>query len=269
MNQIHRLTLRRPAIGILATVFLVLAMGCASVNRLREAQDAFNAASAAENAQKFTAPSDAISSLGSVRSGYASALLSLSRIDSEDASQLKQDGLWSTTLTLKALCHWRLGQYEPSLKAAAEAQALSADQILPRDKAILEALPGLVKTDQAYEIILSRPPGAHPQLMEDVAELLTGPNGAVADIDRARNSADQNHPVQVYLLQSQLAAYRNYLVAQDRLNSRALIAEEDPARLAALSQLKELKRVLAVEDPENSQRFVNYWEDICGLTLDP
>jgi hypothetical protein len=257
------------AAGVLATIFFVFAVGCASVNRLREAQDAFNAASAAENAQRFAAPSDAISSLGSVRSGYASALLSLSRIDSEDAKQLQRDGLWSTTLTLKALCHWRLGQYEPALKAAAEAKALGVDRILPRDKAILEALPGLIKTDQAYELILSEAPGAHPQLMGEVAELLVGPNGSVADIDRARASADRNHPVQVYLLQTQLAAYRNCVVAQDRLNSRALVAEGDPAQLAGLSQLKELKRVLAAEDSENAQQLVNYWEDICGLTLDP
>jgi hypothetical protein len=61
------------------------------------------------------------------------------------------------------------------------------------------------------------------------------------------------------LLQTQLAAYRNCVVAQDRLNSCALVAEGDPAQLAGLSQLKELKRVLAAEDSENVQRLVNYW----------
>src|SRR5688572_9268208 len=166
----------------LALLALIIA-GCASTNRLREAQDAFNQAAAAENTLRFDAKaSDAVTSLGAVRSGYASALLSLDKLEnSKDESRLRNDGLWGTALTLKALTQWRLGQFDKAIATAELAKQSASDQTYPRDQAIVAALPGLVKTDQAYSKILLT-----NSSLTDVEALLIGANGAVANIQRGR-----------------------------------------------------------------------------------
>src|SRR4051812_28872527 len=112
----HRLLVRRTLACCCLALLLALASGCASVNRLREAHDAFNQAAAVENAQRFDSnPASATASLSAVRTGYASALLSLDKMESADERSLRQDGLWGTALTLKALCQWRLGQFQQAL----------------------------------------------------------------------------------------------------------------------------------------------------------
>jgi hypothetical protein len=245
-------------------LLLVLAAGCGSVNHLREAQDAFNQAAAAENVQRFDAsPADAVVNLAAPRSGYASALLSLSKLAPNDEKRLRQDGLWGTTLTLKALSQWRLGQFQSALASAAEAQKTAAEQLYPRDRAVLAALPGLIKTDQAYsKIQTSGTPFA------DVEALLIGDNGAVDNIQRGRDLVDKDHPVQIYLLQAQLAAYLNYLVGQDRLNNHATVPPEHPARVKANAQLKELDRLLKMQQPGSpNQGLVNYWAQRCALDV--
>src|SRR5437667_12428466 len=88
-------------------VAAVLATSCVSINRLREAQDAFNQAAAAENTLRFDStqpvsnPSDAPAAWSLARNGYASALLSLSKLEPKDQQSLQQDGLWGTALSLK------------------------------------------------------------------------------------------------------------------------------------------------------------------------
>jgi tetratricopeptide (TPR) repeat protein len=242
-----------------------LAAGCASINHLREAQDAFNQAAATENALRFdTKASDAAAGLIAVRSGYASALLSLEKLeDSKEQAQLRNDGLWGTALTLKALTQWRLGQFDKAIATADQAKQNAGDQVYPRDQAVMMALPGLVKTDQAYDKIVR----SNTTLVE-VEGLLIGERGAVTDIQRARTQTDKDHPVQVYLLQAQLAAYRNYQVALDRLKNHATVSATDPARVQANAQLKELRRLLKAQQPgKPGEDLVNYWVQLCALDV--
>src|SRR5262245_45378478 len=87
----------RRSIAVLAIgLFLALTSACTSVNRLREAQDSFNQAAAGENALRFdTKASDAATGILSVRSGYASALMSLKALEAngKQQTQLRTDGL--------------------------------------------------------------------------------------------------------------------------------------------------------------------------------
>jgi hypothetical protein len=240
-----------------------LAVGCASVNHLREAQDAFNQAAANENALRFdTRAPDAAAGIIAVRSGYASALLSLEKLEgSKEQAQLRGDGLWGTALILKALAQWRLGQFDKAIATADEARQNASEQIYPRDRAVMTALPGLVKTDQAYDKILRT-----NTTLAEVEGLLIGDRGALTDIQRARTQADRDHPVQGYLLQAQLAAYRNYQIALDRLKNHATVPAADPARANANNQLKELSRLLkAQQTGDAGQKLVEYWVELCTL----
>jgi len=263
LGCIQRLLMKLPVSLVTMIMLITVTAGCASVNRLREAQDSFNQAAAAENTLRFDSnPADAVANLGSVRSGYASAVLSLDKIDDYDKKQLLDDGLWGSALTLKALSQWRLGLFSKALATASEAQKNSGEQMYPRDRAVLVALPGLIKTDQAYDKILNKKP------LEEVLALLIGPSGAIANIQNAQLSVDKDHPVQVYLIQAQLAAYRNYMVAQDRLNNHATIAADDPARMKANEQLVELNRLLQSQQPgPAAQTLISYWVKLCALDM--
>lgn len=258
---------RRAGLAALVLVVALAVGGCASVNHLRDAQDAFNSAAAADNDQRLTAaPDDAVTALSSARSGYASALLSLDKLETGDADSLRRDGLWGTALTLRALCQWRLGQYSEAMATAAEAQRATPEQIYPRDRAVLAALPGLIKTDQAYARIMAGPAGADATRLADIRELLVGPRGAIADLQAARAMTDANHPVQVYLVQAQLAAYRNYLVARDRFMVPRVPLTTEPERAEANAQLTELDRLVRLADSGSAATdLVNYWVRVCGL----
>ena len=257
----RRLLTHRAVLGVMGVLGLLVA-GCATdVNRLREAQDSFNQAASAENALRFDRKaSDALASMGAVRSGYASALLSLENLSSKDEAALRQDGLWGSALTLKALTQWRLGQYDRAIATAEQAKQSASDQMYPRDRALIAALPGLVKTDQAYnKILLTNAP------LSDIKALLVGEHGAVADIQKARQQLDREHPLQIYLIQAQLAAFRNYQVGTDYLGNHSTVTADDEARVKANSQLKDLDRLLRTQGPELRSNLVNYWVQLCIL----
>lgn len=243
----------------------LLLSGCAATNHLRDAQAAFNDGAAAENAERL-APGEAeaaLTSLAAARTSYASALQSLAQLEDDGQDRLRSDGLWGTALTLKAMCQWRLGNYDAALATAHEAEANTPEQIYPRDRALLVALPGLIKTDQAYALIAS-----HGSLA-DVNALLVGPTGAVQDLQQARAAVDPDHPLQAYLIQAQLAAYRNYMVAAHTLNGGATIPATDQARQAAEINLNRLNQVLNSVGADDAQRrtLVQYWAKLCALEV--
>jgi hypothetical protein len=241
-------------------------VGCRTVSSLRDAQDTFNRAAVAENALRsdLSRPlegsgADTMTGLGAVRSGYSSALLVLNRITAESAEELRKDQLLGDALTLKALCEWRLGQFSNAVATAQSARNTAADQLFPRDGALLQALPGLIKSDQAYQKIMDRKP------LTEIEQLLVSANGAVADVQAAREAVDRDHPVQGFLLQAQLAAYRNFTVAVFRLNNNAPVPVDHPARVKANTHLKELDRLCKATGA--GPNLVNYWQKLCALDM--
>jgi hypothetical protein len=260
---------------IVVLVATAAATGCGtSVNRLREAQEAFNQAAAAENELRFDVElpegpvQGQLARNTTIQNGYASALLSLGKIEQQDVERLKSDKLWGNVLALKALAQWKLGLLDQARQTAAEAQQAGTDQLLPRDQALLLALPGLIKVDEAFAALQRLP--AEPSAAQRAAALqnvqLLVPD-AVNAIDKGRVAAGAAHPVQVYLIQAELAAFRNLQFAQETLgegDDRALPA----ARRAEVQRLlKELK--CQTERLKAPPSIVSYWAGRLTLTPEP
>jgi hypothetical protein len=271
--------LGRPAGRRLCAALIVIlvataaATGCGtSVNRLREAQEAFNQAATAETQLQFDVEipegpvQGQLARNTTIQNGYASALLSLGKIEQQDVERLKSDKLWGNVLALKALAQWKLGLLDQARQTAAEAQQAGADQLLPRDQALLLALPGLIKVDEAFAALQRLP--AEPSAAQRAAALQNVQllvSDAVSAIDKGRVAAGAAHPVQVYLIQAELAAFRNLQFAQETLgegDDRALPA----ARRAEVQRLlKELK--CQTERLKAPPSIVSYWAG--RLTLTP
>ena len=259
------------AILLLATM---ASAGCTSTNRLREAQASFNEAAAAESQLRFGDALTEGSMQGQVtqntmiQNGYASALLSLDNLEARDVDRLKQDKLWGNVLALRALAQWKLGMLDKARDTAKEAQQVGADQIFPRDRALLLALPGLIKTDEAFAALERLPAEPTPEqraaTLRNVQLLIAD---AAAAIDRGSGAADAEHPVHVYLIQAKLAALRNLQVAHQRLgdgDARTLPADR---RAEAQGLLKELHCRSARLELKNDP--TGYWANKLTLTPAP
>jgi len=259
-----RIEPRRRCAALALVVLAVLAVGCASVNHLREAQEAFNEAVTLETTLRFDAalaegPTQApLAQNTTVQNGYASALLSLDRLESRDVDRLKRDGLWGNVLALKALAQWRLGLTDDAQSTARELQQAGAGPVHPRDRALLLALPGLIRTDEAFAALQRVPaepsPAQRAATLRNV-QLLVADAGEA--IDRGRGAVDPAHPVHVYLIQARLAALRNLQVAHERLGDGDARALPPERRAEVQHQLKELK--CHAERLGAAPEIVTYW----------
>jgi tetratricopeptide (TPR) repeat protein len=262
---------RRLCAALTLALVTTLVVGCASVNRLREAQESFNQAAALENELRF----DAARQEGSVQAqlaqnttiqnGYASALLSLDKLEAKDVERLKQDKLWGNVLALKALTQWKLGLFDRARETAREVQQVGADQVFPRDRALLLALPGLMKTDEAYAALQRVPAEPTPEQRASTlknVQLLAADAGEA--IDRGRGAVEATHPVQVYLLQARLAALRNLQSAHERLGEGDARTLPPERRLEVRRLLKELR--CQAERRELKPEIVGYWANRFTLT---
>jgi len=259
-----RIEPRRRYAALALVVLAALAVGCASVNHLREAQEAFNEAVTLETTLRFDAalaegPTQAqLAQNTTVQNGYASALLSLDRLESRDVDRLKRDGLWGNVLALKALAQWRLGLTDDAQSTARELQQAGAGPVHPRDRALLLALPGLIRTDEAFAALQRVPaepsPAQRAATLRNV-QLLVADAGEA--IDRGRGAVDPAHPVHVYLIQARLAALRNLQVAHERLGDGDARALPPERRAEVQHQLKELK--CHAERLGATPEIVTYW----------
>lgn len=250
----------------------IVGNGCASVNRLREAQESFNEAAAEDNKLRFEDALQERPSAGAliqnttIQNGYASALLSLEKLEAKDVNRLKQDKVWGNVLALKALAQWRLGLLDKALTTAREVQQAGADQVHPRDRALLLALPGLIKTDEAFAALQRLP--ATPDAAQRAAtlgnvQLLVADAGNA--IDQGRAAADLGHPVHVYLIQAKLAALRNLQSARERLGEGAGRTLSEVERDEVKRLVKDLK--CRTDRLEGKPDVTTYW--VARFTLTP
>ncbi len=249
-----------------------------NVNHLREAQVAFNEAATIENESRMGALDPLtrkvmkaeIDKTVAVQSGYASALISLNKIYPSEKEQLKSDKILSQILFLKAMAQWRIGDFENALVTADEAKQEAEDQRYPRDAAILTALPGLIKIDLAHSRIETMEEGKTAEnkkiLNSEIRpRLVAQESGAVYDINLARKKVNKKHEVNIYLIQNQLSAYRNYQVAYQLANKAQSPPDTDKAKEEAKYNLQDLLDVLDVLKISRSKNLVDYWKYLCTI----
>jgi len=289
--MLNRLLTRKASVlwrGISLALILTLAAGCQSVNRLREAQDAFNQAATSDMRTVFGAGAtvnesvgpDAVGQWVGGRNLYGSALISLNKMDRKDERVLREEKLWGAKLTLEALCYWKLGNYEKALNIAQEAQ--KTDQLFPRDQAVLQALPGLVMIDYAFDLrpkaamakddsqtsankIVKLARGADlTNLVNQIEALTVKPGGAIEVIEAARSPRliEASHPVHIYFIQAELAAYRNFRKGYELLVQTG-VSTNHFAHTNAQLQLDDLAK--RVSGP-SGQALVNRWAELNKLT---
>jgi hypothetical protein len=272
LAQHHRALVKSyPVKLVVAFLAATLLTACQHVNHLRDAQNAFNTAAQLDNEIRFaadrtedayrhaTSPDQALVQLTAVQSAYATALHSIRQAD---PAKLRDDQLLGVALTLQAMSEWRLGQYTNALATRDRALQTASDQLMPRDEAILRALPGLVKTDLAYDriVAMGADEAANRTLLDQtIRPRLVGPQGAIEDIAQARHTAPANHPVQIYLIQCQLAAYRNYQIAHQKAHG-GNPPLTDAAHLTAQRHLAELREFGQKNDQAAlTDRLLKFW----------
>lgn len=286
--------------GLLA---LVLLTGCPAVKGLREAQDTFNRAATAENAARLGADQVAVNdvvagtlaSASDARLNYQLTLQHLEglRGDTREWGKLEAAGLSGNALTLQALALWRLGRLDEAYDVAKSVGEETV--LLPRDQALLRALPGLILSDQAYARILTETEpcrktvggeetdtycfrgtnGTAATAFMVVSNWIAGPDGALQRLAAASRSVTTNHPVQLYLLQSQLAAYGNLVTAFDRYGPSGSgvdlgtpSARSPDATAQAKRNLTELRtQATRQSGPVAGERLYQYWEGMTGLSV--
>ncbi len=196
-----------------------------------------------------------------IQSNFALAHKLISVIIENNEPALANDQLLGNAYTIKALSEWKLGKTDEALSTQALAQK-HIDQLFPRDRALMTALPGLIKADQANAKLLSE---------EDyyvVKDLIIGSHGAFVDFDNALKLVDEKHPVRFYFIMSKLAAIRTVQVATKLLDPGKAPDERRFLNNNYIDSLfiifeKELKHMKLYTEPSGKKIF-NYWKYLLG-----
>lgn len=206
--------MRRSITTVLAIVLLCSGCGVKHIRALSDAETVFNRASEADNRARFGTQTGIVTS-ASIVADYRLAAKMLDDLIAKQGAQLKTDKLFCTAVALQGLSRWRVGDHAAAMSAFQNGQECiqpQAVQAAPRDAALIRALPGLIRIDQAKAMVDNGKTGdedAIHQLIHD----------AHADLSAAAGLVPSDSPVREYLVISHLAAVR---VLQESIKSENL-----------------------------------------------
>jgi tetratricopeptide (TPR) repeat protein len=277
---------------LLVAVMLGVFGGCSgfdAVRKYRQAQHYFSEAAQLENGIKLrgafqgikpdedtnlVSVAPEITNANKLKADYQEALALLQSIDTAGESELEEQNMLMDKLTLEALCLLRLKRYdeiEPVLNRAgklSDKQITIAGRSRSRDSYMLQALPGLIMNDQAYAKIPQNIT-SNTALFEEIEKMIIGPGAhALKYINASRRAATKNsHPVQLYLLQAELAAYRNlmgaYTYCQPNRTSKPNKWNQSAQHKQALPLLKCLEKL----DQTPEKVVFNLWWNSFGQPI--
>ena len=271
---------------------LLLALGsfvaCASLReaaRLGDTQEAFSAGARLENQQaaqglreSFRPGAEAADTIRAAtaligqdpRPHYAQALSILEGMDAEAESQLRRDGLWGAKLTLEALAHWRLGHHPQARSVAGIART---EELGDRDRVLMTALPGLLILDEMGRKLdggLEEQPADPQAELETILQALIGEHSetsAWALLEAAHGIAPA-HPVQVVLIQYELALWQRVIVARHRYG--AVFSPETGQGYLRHGERTLIEGILgrlpSLMDPQAAAPMILTWKLLLGLS---
>lgn len=255
--------------GVCAAVWLLSGCGVAHIRGLREAEDSFNRAAALENQQRL-GDDTSVRGLGAAATGYRLAEQISDSLIREKSGKLREDNLLCTAYVIRAMSLWRLGNHLASVRVAEEgkscAQGAAADAV-PREMAVLHAVPGLARIDQANALVANN---THDPV--EFTTVKTEAQAALGILQSADGRVPSDHPVRAYFFMSQLAAIRAWHSA---VTSESLPMGNDPAsegnkelkesRGAAITALTAYRRHLKCDLRREDEPYVAMWKSVFAI----
>ena len=254
------MNLKKYRIALVGGLLFIQALftSCVTVNKIADAQDYFNKAAEAENSTKFSGSASGaeLVQINNIRTNYALAYKFVNDALSTDKSGLASDKLLGTAYSIKAICEWKLADFTNAVNSSKLAlDSLKSETNAPgRDMAVMTALPGLIKIDQAYAKIM-----AGTSSYSDLVKLL---DSAMDDLENASGVVDKKHPVQVYLAMSKLTALRNMQVGIEKLLKSGSSEERASARNNLRPIIKKELNTLSSLLGNDAQLV--YWKNLFG-----
>lgn len=243
----------------------ILLAGCAGISQLRQAQDAFNEASALDRAA-FHDPNviadsgdltQAVTADNNSRALYASALASLESMGDKEIRTLKQNRLYGTALTLKALTCWKLGLHDQAIAVCDEASR-TPDALIKRDRILLDLLPSLVTLDETLPVFKGMESGSQAELDKARTTIMSLLNERrLAEIDQAIAEAD-DPKLKLYALEIKLL----FLNRQFRTVTRATAVQpgaDDPVVINAQKALTAMHAQASTVNPTKATELALKW----------
>ncbi len=263
-----RTSVRRSARFLAVSVCLaaiVVLGGCVeNAKTIREAQAQFSRAATVEN-RSLLGAEQAVQASTAAATDYRMAATTMHKLIADKGGALKKDNLLCTAMIIEALSWWRLGDSDAAMKIVNNSQGCTDSTVPPgsqpaRDMALFQALPGLIRIDQANQKLGNPTPEASSfdQIMALLAEANT-------ILQTARNQVGTGHPLQLYLIQSQLAIVRNWQSAmyKKNLSGQRLMCEITNARQQCIRLTAELAcaslGMPEVQDKQQIVQWVKYW----------
>lgn len=203
-----------------ATLTFIALSGCVSIAHLEQAQDAFSKGAELENSLKF----DTRQSITGASPGtyYAMAYASVKKaLDKSPA--LEKDLLLGNAQALKALCEWKLKDYNNAEQSALVAYNTLGNYekeglYLPREKAMMMALKGLILIETSGDSLALLTRQGWPAPTEAVSrfeQLIAGSEGkggkialAMDILEDAAQNISPDHDVQAYLVLCRLSGLK-------------------------------------------------------------
>jgi len=208
-----RLGAARLALGIVLVLGLV-GCGIGHIQTLREAEEAFSRAAERENRGRLD-PNTPLSSMAESASGYRVAAQMVNDLVATQREELRRDNLLCTAYLVQAMSLWRLSEHDAAVQVAAQGRdcdpPTSTTDTTPRDRAVLYAIPALVRIDQANALAVN-PTASEAEFDKAKSEI----DRAVRILEEAQRMASRDHPLRGYLMTSKLAALRVWQVAITR-----------------------------------------------------
>jgi hypothetical protein len=275
-----RWAMRSVRLALLAIA--LLASGCVShIETLRQAEQGFSRAAELENRERYGDARSA-GAVESYTSAYRISAKSLEKLIAEHSKELAADNLLCTAYTLQALALWRLGDREGAIRqskaalAGACAAPGTADQRAetPRDHALLVALPGLARIDEASELLAKSPGTAPPEeRIKTFRRIKADVTEASRLLDDAERELPPGHPLRGYFALSRMGAVRVWQVAVANLLFGTDL--RDPERKAALdagkSALGQYRQFVqcrepGADDPAKIDAGLQAWGKALGVS---